>query len=1018
MISKQKLVIILLAVGFFLFFNMQSASAAITGKISGKVIDAETKEPLPGANIIIEGTTLGAATNVNGEYYILNVPPGVYELSCRMIGYATVKLTNVRVKSDLTTEANFALKQVAVAGQEVTIVAERPIIQKDVAGTEMVMDREEMNAYSQNSFTDFLMSQVGVEYSDNSNERGVSIRGGDVDESDVLIDGVSMRSSFNKQAALSLAMSAIKEVSISPGGISAEYGDVRSGVIRVVTREGSRSNYSFAFDARIAPPQKKHFYANSWARDGWVWQLYAGPNAMRGEPDPEAFLDRYYMNNDVDWTRFEGGYYGYVRDKLTKNPDYKNTPQQELEYLKFVRNGDIRPYANRPDYILDASIGGPVSFLKNATFLIADHYENLQFVTPGVRPNSITNFAQANITFRLNPSMKLTWINMFTHEWGLVGGGRLVSLSGMVTAGWGSTRRTYSAIHGNEEPGQATPELKKATIRTGLRFSHTLSARTFYTLQLDATKYSSRGGTAWKDVWDNWSQDPRIPMWRVGNDWAIRPLSNPFVNFWHDDAMGESNLGSFHLYPMPHDDSQYREIHIKGTIESQINYRNQLKMGFEANYSELDIFGYSGRHLKGPFLPPFFQENNQPDVGSQVIRGKPFTFGAFIQDKLEYEGMIATIGVRYDLFNSGQNAWDVKSFEGGWTIDGYKEDPLFKTRRTKGWAYSHNISPRLGISFPATETSKFYFNYGHYYTLPNPIDVLKIDTRYVNRIPNLYADWPRTVSYEAGFEKALSDEFLFRISAYYKDDTNQLQWVTYKAPGGGTLFLTQENNVYRDIRGFEIRLQQRQGRFGYGYVDFEYRTTSNGITGFRERYESESDQKQASRFDPRQDRFWPRPRVNMVYSFRLPVGFGPTVYGIKPLSDWTLQLNGYWQAGGKVLFAEGTFAFERKYLERIDSHNLDIGLRKRFQWKYLSYTFYMNIRNVTNYKGLMGDLNTQDYKNSLKVPWGIEGVTKGNDKWGQGPMDDGREHIWSSHRPWRWFVNPRQVWFGLQLSWR
>ena len=76
--------------------------AGQTGKISGKIIDKSTNEPMPGVNVVLDGTMMGAATDLEGEYVILNVPPGKYALRASMIGYASQKVIDVRVLIDLT----------------------------------------------------------------------------------------------------------------------------------------------------------------------------------------------------------------------------------------------------------------------------------------------------------------------------------------------------------------------------------------------------------------------------------------------------------------------------------------------------------------------------------------------------------------------------------------------------------------------------------------------------------------------------------------------------------------------------------------------------------------------------------------------------------------------------------------------------------------------------------------------------------------------------------------------------
>lgn len=122
MSKKLALILMLLFVPY--------ALCAATGKFAGKVIDRETGDPLPGANVFIVGTTLGAATDVDGEYFILNVSPGTYELLASFIGYSTLRIKNIRAVAGLTVEVNFELVPEAIQAGEIVIVAERHFFEK------------------------------------------------------------------------------------------------------------------------------------------------------------------------------------------------------------------------------------------------------------------------------------------------------------------------------------------------------------------------------------------------------------------------------------------------------------------------------------------------------------------------------------------------------------------------------------------------------------------------------------------------------------------------------------------------------------------------------------------------------------------------------------------------------------------------------------------------------------------------------------------------------------------------
>ncbi|NOY57583.1 MAG: carboxypeptidase-like regulatory domain-containing protein [Calditrichaeota bacterium] len=112
-----------------LFLGCNLALAGTTGKILGKIIDKETKDPLPMANVSLVGTTLGASSDVNGNFVIMQVPPGTYSLKVSMIGFETVIMKKVKVQIDLTTTANFKLMPTVLdIGKEITVTAGRPII--------------------------------------------------------------------------------------------------------------------------------------------------------------------------------------------------------------------------------------------------------------------------------------------------------------------------------------------------------------------------------------------------------------------------------------------------------------------------------------------------------------------------------------------------------------------------------------------------------------------------------------------------------------------------------------------------------------------------------------------------------------------------------------------------------------------------------------------------------------------------------------------------------------------------
>jgi len=119
----KRWVLIILAAGFLIGGSVSGLLAGSTGTISGYVRDASTKKPLPGANVLIKGTQLGAATDLEGHYFIPRVPPGEYVLVARYVGYTPLE-AKVKVVANQKVECNFELHFAVVKGKEVVVTAQ------------------------------------------------------------------------------------------------------------------------------------------------------------------------------------------------------------------------------------------------------------------------------------------------------------------------------------------------------------------------------------------------------------------------------------------------------------------------------------------------------------------------------------------------------------------------------------------------------------------------------------------------------------------------------------------------------------------------------------------------------------------------------------------------------------------------------------------------------------------------------------------------------------------------------
>ncbi|MED5266445.1 MAG: carboxypeptidase-like regulatory domain-containing protein, partial [Candidatus Neomarinimicrobiota bacterium] len=130
--------------GIMAIFSMV-LTAGQTGKITGKVLDKETGNPLPGVNVILEGTSMGAATDANGEFYVMEVPPGLYNVQFSFIGYTSLNISNVRSTVDLTTNMGTVnMQPEVIEGEAVSVTAEKPLIEVNATNEVRVVRSEDI----------------------------------------------------------------------------------------------------------------------------------------------------------------------------------------------------------------------------------------------------------------------------------------------------------------------------------------------------------------------------------------------------------------------------------------------------------------------------------------------------------------------------------------------------------------------------------------------------------------------------------------------------------------------------------------------------------------------------------------------------------------------------------------------------------------------------------------------------------------------------------------------------------
>ena len=210
------------------------------GIINGKILDAQSGVGLPGVNVMVKGTYYGAATDIEGEFRILKILPGSYDIQVSMMGYKVILNTGIEVTSGESTTLRFELEETVLSfGEDVIVMGKKPLFDVDETSSMSRVRKEDIENKVVSSVEDILAEQIGVTTQDNE----IHIRGGRIDESMFVVDGFSVKDPLSGYSGnLFVNADAIEELEIVTGGYNAEYGQAMSGIINIKLKEG-RDHY-------------------------------------------------------------------------------------------------------------------------------------------------------------------------------------------------------------------------------------------------------------------------------------------------------------------------------------------------------------------------------------------------------------------------------------------------------------------------------------------------------------------------------------------------------------------------------------------------------------------------------------------------------------------------------------------------------------------------------------------------------------------------------------------------------
>jgi outer membrane receptor protein involved in Fe transport len=995
-----------------------SAFAQEKAKISGRVTDAATKEALPSVNVTIEGTTYGAATDANGEYFIVNLAPGTYTVVASMIGYSKVRFENVSVNTGRTTIINIQLSSKSIIADEVVVVARRPVIQQDISNSQEVAYGKDIAVLpTVVDIRGFVALQAGVE--------GLSVRGGSIDQTSVMIDGAVVVDPTTNTPYTSIPLAAVQEVSVIKGGFNAEYGNIRSGLINITTKDGDKSRYHFSADFRLSPAHQKHFGPSYFSPDSYYLRPYFDPQvAFTGTQNWPEWMRQQYPEGFQGWNKW-----------AQENSQWGVTPQQAQQIFMWTHTvgakadwGIIgcealgqrpRTEGTHPDLNGEASVSGPLPFLSDLlgdlTFFGSYKGNSTYFAVPFTRENNLQQDYQIKLVSHATNSMKFSVQGIYSELKGV----NYNLGDGVDGSFMGESNALYQANYRNSyyfwQSSFSPLDLYRSVV--SVNFEHVLSPSTFYSFKVafGTDNYKANG---YLDERDTTTQIILGKLRLNGIPWGW--TGDPFQQMVDQPdrrTFGGDNGG------MIWDRTRANTLNLKLDLFSQLNSYHGIKAGFDLNFTAMyvDRAKYKSRsQLEVTTLPP------PSDWFSLKFNAYPILGAFYLQDKIELLGMIANLGLRADYFNTNTIDYFVDPFS---RYYGQQYASVFTDSipqaSVKGTV---KLSPRIGVAFPISENAKLFFNYGHFYSYPMSSDLygqLRGQNQVITKVGNPAAMLPKTVAYELGVEINLSNTYLLTLTGYYKDVVDQLTSVQYVSTGSISYSTVQNQNI-ADIRGLEVKLEKRMGEWMRGWVNFTYMSTNNGDIGRGVYYQQDERNVREGylNYDASYRKPVPQPYARASVEFSTPRTMGD-LWG-----DWHLTLLPSWKSGSYYSYSPTGVAVP-EFANNIhwpDSWDVDMRLTKYVSLMGLDCSFYMEANNLFNFKnfnpstyyGFSDSYDRDFYLRSLHLPlysgavYQAAGLTAGDDKVGE-LRSDAKPYINDPNLTHSLWGITREITFGIQI---
>jgi hypothetical protein len=760
-----------------------------TGKISGQVTD-NAGAGLVGANVIVDGTSMGVATDNNGKYTILNVPAGTYALTASYIGYRSTTTSNVEVKTNLTTPQNFSMESSAIEGDAITIVGQKRLVEFSATNSVRSVNAEEIQNAASRSVTGMLDMQAGVTITNGN----LHIRGSRAEEVAYTLDGAQITDVINTGRDVSAIPEALAEITVEAGGYGAHVGGANSGVVRQTMRTGGNQ---MGGNVRFETGDFGHqdVTATLGGPLGPVRFFGAVRQSHTDDSNPSFFTDFMIdLDGNGEADVLNSYISGVTLEDATKKINFDTDDGAKVAHRKqdnLQVNGtalmDLGPINLRLSGVIDNESGErnglPIRNMFNADRQ-SEYERNLSMMT--VRGN-----------YFVNPDM-------------------------LVTVGVSTLNRSYESYDGLfGKPGDFTDAL-------GWGDSATV-----------VSKYSNEDAVLVGNNWRSTYQRPysyffgQFPFAREGDmatGWSKNERSSTGLDAgltWqkgdHEIRLGfDTKSYTYRKYYLDPDAITGVNRMIADTSLSLTLANAVGNAGVETELVANNLNGQIGYDDYGVEI----------DGDGMDGARTPFTTSFYVNDKYEAGDVVISVGVRADQFN--MDDWKlIDPLNPPWdeTNKSVFEDKISDSDTKL------EIQPRLGMAFPVSDEIVFHLQYGKFAQMPE-LDLPYASTRYMGRVwgGQNYISSPMgfdldpvlTTQYEVGVSYQFLPDAAIDVTAFAKNTTGQIVLnVNPNVP------LVNDYNAYNDapyytngdfttVNGFEFTLRTRRINRLQSFVSYTY----------------------------------------------------------------------------------------------------------------------------------------------------------------------------------------------------